>query len=204
MASDSDQDLELTAHAPPEYDEAEERRIVEQHAALTEAIHRKELRDRPLDESLVCEFHRRLFAGVRSHAGRARSPEFGSPALTYGPWRSTPKEDVPRELDACLSEGRNLIRQVHDVVDSEDYVTSAIRVALHVHARLIRIHPFEDGNGRVGRLVMSHLMVVFGLQPVAFEVPKDEYLAALNHHYEQRDLEPLVDLALELLASQLP
>ena len=79
-----------------------------------------------------------------------------------------------------------------------DFELTVIRLAVQTHADLIWIHPFEDGNGRVCRLVAGHLLVRHGLHPVPIEAVKQEYTEALNLYYTARDLGPLVDLYLAL------
>lgn len=71
-----------------------------------------------------------------------------------------------------------------------------MNLAVWAHAELIRIHPFEDGNGRSSRAMMSWILVRLGLRPVAFEMPKQEYLLCLNVYFTQGDLMPLIDLVL--------
>jgi fido (protein-threonine AMPylation protein) len=59
--------------------------------------------------------------------------------------------------------------------------THTIEHLARVHAAFERIHPFPDGNGRVGRLVLTHLLVRTGYPPAIIE--KDErtgYLKALR------------------------
>jgi Fic family protein len=49
------------------------------------------------------------------------------------------------------------------------------------HLRLEKIHPFGDGNGRVGRLIMNIMLEEAGLPPVVIRVEdRPAYYAALN------------------------
>jgi fido (protein-threonine AMPylation protein) len=63
-----------------------------------------------------------------------------------------------------------------------------------LHAAFERVHPFPDGNGRVGRLVLTHLLVRMGYPPAIIE--KDErksYLKALRRADED-DCGPMTEL----------
>lgn len=56
-----------------------------------------------------------------------------------------------------------------------------IELAALFHYRYIRIHPFEDGNGRIARLMMNFILCRYGYPMIV--VPsktKEEYLMALN------------------------
>jgi len=46
--------------------------------------------------------------------------------------------------------------------------------------------------------MMNVVLVRLGLRPLAIELPKQEYLAALNHYYTMGNLDPLEDLALRV------
>jgi len=132
----------------------------------------------------------------REHAGRHRMRGFGSEHLVFGPHRSAHRNDVARRLDAILERATSEIRALEGNPQSTGYEAAALQTAVRMHADVIRVHPFEDGNGRTGRVLMSIVLVRLGLMPVAIEVPRQEYIASLNHYFATGDQGPLFDLCL--------
>lgn len=58
-----------------------------------------------------------------------------------------------------------------------------MRVSAYVHARLIKIHPFEDGNGRVSRLVLQAMFLGAGFDPPDLQsLARLPYVSALNKY----------------------
>lgn len=54
-------------------------------------------------------------------------------------------------------------------------------IAAEFHYRFIRIHPFDDGNGRVARLLVNYLLLRHGYLPIVIKSEeKDKYLTALQ------------------------
>ena len=56
-----------------------------------------------------------------------------------------------------------------------------VELAAQLHYRFVRIHPFDDGNGRVARLLMNYVLLKAGYPPVIIKSKdKPNYLTALN------------------------
>lgn len=155
---------------------------------------------------LICSWHKRLFDGIRDHAGRHRTADYGEVRLTFGPHRSTAREDVPDELNKHISVANNLFAQLNTLEESlhpTDHVMECIKAAIYLHAEFIKIHPFRDGNGRIGRLIITFVLAKFNIPPLAIEVPRQEYIQCLNYYYNSKQLEPLLNLALRIYQNQL-
>jgi Fic family protein len=69
---------------------------------------------------------------------------------------------------------------------SDSVHPSLVRLAL-VHYQFEAIHPFVDGNGRIGRLLISLLLVEWGLLPLPLL-----YLSAFFHRHQQEYYELLM------------
>ena len=109
----------------------------------------KRLSDLPLCMRLIKETHAVLLSNVR---GEEKIPgEFRKSQNWIGHGGSTLKNatfipPAPDEMDICLSD---LEKYIHE--DSE--ISNLIKIAL-IHYQFETIHPFLDGNGRMGRLLI--------------------------------------------------
>lgn len=110
---------------------------------------------------------------------------------------------MPAAIDEAFSKAVPLIRELEGNPDDADYERKAIEIAIWLHAEVIRIHPFEDGNGRTCRALLDAILVRLGLRPVPAEFPKQEYRACLNYLYKTADMQPLVDLYIGRYGSML-
>lgn len=118
---------------------------------------------RALDRSLICELHALLLAGVR---GQERSPGslrevtvwIGSGARTIDtasyvppPWPQVP--ELLAEWESYLARCRQ---------DAATLPGSRLLQCGLLHGQFELIHPFRDGNGRLGRLLMTLLLTTTG------------------------------------------
>lgn len=186
-----------------EYTEQEERRLAENLEAIATYVAAAKYSDRSLAVVLIQEIHATLFHGVRSHAGRPRGPDFGTEVLTFGPNTSLHRNEVPAAVDEAFSKAVPFIRELEENPDDAEYERKALEIAIWLHAEIIRIHPFEDGNGRTCRALLDAILVRLGLRPIPAEFPKQEYRECLNYFYETADMQPLVDLYIGRYGSML-
>jgi len=142
---------------------------------------------KPLTESFIRQVHktllredyqvrRQLPSGVMStytiHAGRYKTRPNSVITQTGEHFEYASPEETPA-LMADLLQWYN--------AEAEKGELSPIELAALFHYRYIRIHPFEDGNGRIARLMVNFILARHGYPMVI--VPskaKNLYLSALN------------------------
>ena len=76
---------------------------------------------------------------------------------------------------------------------------NAIEFAAWTHAEFVKIHPFEDGNGRTSRMIMNYQLMESGFLPIS--IAKENILAyfeALEAYAVEGDLKPFADMIAEL------
>lgn len=173
-------------------------------AALRHGLQRLE-EDFPLSLRIIKEMHRILLTNVR---GQDKTPgEFRRSQN----WISSPDNRpdtarfVPPTLDNMWTALDNWEKYLHD--DSPE-LPLLIRSAL-LHYQFETIHPFLDGNGRLGRL----FIVLFLVQqhrlsaPLLylsnyFEIHKEEYYDRLQYVRERGELDAWLDFFLRGIAAQ--
>jgi fido (protein-threonine AMPylation protein) len=132
---------------------------------------------------MMLEAHRRMFAGATTDAGQFRKP--GQLAM-YGGIQGAEPQRVGVELSRLHSEMFELTSQSRTPEDC------CAAIAFY-HARMIGVHPFHDGNGRVGRMIMESQANTMGMKFDMSQISRDKpaYIAALNVAMETNDIAPL-------------
>ncbi len=158
---------------------------VEEICNYVEAIAyaRKELakpKGLPICSRLFCEIHKRLMTGTR---GSDKQPGTIRASQNWiGGTRLGNAHFVPPPPDAVRDALGELDRWIH----GEDPLPPLIRIGL-AHVQFETIHPFLDGNGRIGRLLITLLAEHWGLlaEPflylsLAFKRHRADYYAHLD------------------------
>lgn len=148
------------------------------------------LRTLPLSLRLVRELHEKLMRGVRGDT--ATPGEFRRSQNWIGPAGCTLADasfvpPPPDRLTECLGAWETFL---HD-----DTLPPLVHAAL-VHSQFEAIHPFLDGNGRVGRLLVTLLLIAREVLPSPllylsawFEATRSEYYARLSGVTERGEWE---------------
>jgi Fic family protein len=193
--------LASEAGAAVERSPADLREVGNYVVALEHGIQR--LDTLPLSLRLVTELHERLMRGVRGDTatpGEFRRSQnwIGPPGCTLA--NATYVPPSPDQLLDCLGEWE---RFLHD-----ESVPPLVHAAL-AHSQFEAIHPFLDGNGRVGRLLITLGLVAKGALPSPllylsawFEATRDEYYARLLGVTERGEWEEWLGYFLEGVGHQ--
>ena len=170
--------LEFEADGVPRDDINEVQEVVNYIEAMKHGLSR--LADFPMSSRLIREIHRILLAGVR---GRSKTPgEFRRSQNWLGPAGGGLHQAVfvppPWEMV------EDLISNIEKFIHAKDSVPPLIKIAL-VHAQFETVHPFLDGNGRIGRLLITFFLCWKGIlaQPLLY---LSHYLKKNKEAYYQR------------------
>lgn len=120
----------------------------------------------PIDEGLIINTHKALMQGIRDDAGeyaRHKRGIRGVDLILPSPG------DIPEEMRIFLSKVNNFQRH-------------PIEHIARMHADFEAIHPFGDGNGRIGRLIMIMQLIHCGFAPCIISVnEKANYYESLEY-----------------------
>ena len=134
----------------------------------------------PLCTRLLCKAHRRLMRGMR---GSEKNPGVIRTSQNWiGGTRPGNARFVPPPADAVPESLAKLEQWIH----KKDPLPPLVRTGL-AHVQFEMIHPFLDGNGRIGRLLIALLVEHWGLLSapllylsVAFKRNREEYYRRLE------------------------
>lgn len=89
-----------------------------------------------------------------------------------------------------------------DLIDKKDL--NPIELAAWTHAEFVRIHPFQDGNGRTSRLIMNYQLMSCGFLPISIaKENRLDYYKALDKYAAEGILDDFTNMIAELEEVQL-
>ena len=139
-----------------------------------------------LSVDLIKEIHHELVKGTydeRRFERGERPGEFKKHDYVTG------KNEVgsyPNEVEGDI---RELVTEINEIEINED---NCFMVAAYFHARFENIHPFADGNGRVGRTLLNYLNMINNIPPVIiYDEDKKYYYECLEKYDTDDDISSL-------------
>ncbi|HBA99941.1 MAG: hypothetical protein A2W86_06495 [Bacteroidetes bacterium GWD2_45_23] len=144
-------------------------------------------RERPLTESFIRDLNKTIL--VENYWETSRTEE-GLPTrieIRVGEYKSRPNSVItPTEEEFTYAAPEETASMMTALVEwcnkamAEGKLTP-IEIATLFHYRFIRIHPFQDGNGRIARLIVNFILHRFGYPMVIIHSEdKSNYLSALR------------------------
>ena len=141
--------------------------------------------DEPISEKLIKELHRKLKSGIITDDDSAVVGDYKKYPNTVGEITTTLPEEVSGAVRALIEEFSH--RNAVDMYDVAEF-----------HAEFEKIHPFYDGNGRIGRLLTLKMCLQNGIVPfIISDQMKHFYYAGLKEWQIQQKYAHLIDVFLE-------
>ncbi len=181
-----------------------------------------DVKEMPLTQNFIRTLHKTLlredYTVYRSLPGGMQT----SYTVHAGQYKTRPNSVITRYGDrfeyASQEETAGLMTDLVDWYNAAEAEgkLSPVELAALFHYRFIRIHPFEDGNGRIARLMMNFILHRHGYPMIVVRSRrKSEYLEALHQtdllvgpvpsdgaHADLKDIKPFMKYFNELVATE--
>jgi Fic family protein len=138
---------------------------------------------------MLLELHHIIFKESKNFAGSFRKDvevviRDGAGNIIH---RGAPSKDVIPLLEELIS-----------WYEKHKKVYPHILLAAVVHNQFENIHPFQDGNGRIGRLLLNNILLRHGLPPANIELKRRRaYYECLQIYEHTGNIRPTVELILK-------
>ncbi len=169
--------------------------------ALTSVLHLAATKQN-ITPTLILDLHREGFAFIFPQwAGKYRTIE-----VTVGAYTPPPAHLVPELIKNLCDDLEERLRHIPSADNQDEFLAVVISLLAWFQHRFVWIHPFQDYNGRVGRLLTNLLALRLGLP--LFEIKADtkrdreRYITAMKRA-DKQEYALLEDLLAETLQESL-
>jgi len=133
----------------------------------TREVHDNLFRKRiKIEVNKIIKLHTMLVKDTGVASGFKRFPNF----LVMRNLKTTPPEKVGDEMEKIIEKYK-----------SDKEIIHTLKLAAVFHGAFERIHPFEDGNGRVGRVLINAMLLGRGYPPLIIrKTERRSYFSALE------------------------
>lgn len=139
--------------------------------------------------SFILELHRQLMKGCYDDTryGKGERPgAFKKHDYVTGDGVGTAPEEVEAELQELLDEVKD--------AEGKDVMT----IAAYLHLRFEEIHPFADGNGRVGRTLLNYYLMTHDFPPlILYSEDKKTYYLSLAVYDKTGEIKGFIEFLKE-------
>lgn len=131
----------------------------------------------PLDVDYIRDLHKILMDRIHHEAGMFKKNDN---AILGASFETTKKELVLQEM-------KFWVEDIYQELSGENRRSKICEIIARYHIRFEKIHPFADGNGRIGRLLINKLLIEKELLPVVIlNEEKHEYYEYLANENSEK------------------
>lgn len=144
----------------------------------------------PITEECIKKIHKILTKGTyderRYVINKERPGEYKKHDYVTGINEvGSPVEDVKNDV-------KNLVEEINSTTPKK--MEEIIKTAVYTHNVIEQIHPFADGNGRVGRILANYILMINDLPPIIiYNEDKKYYYAALEKFDSKEDISSMTE-----------
>ncbi len=180
----------LTAHGKPMRDHLD----IEGHDAAVKAIENAIKKNEELNEVFIRNLHKVLLK--EPYENDAITPE-GHPTkrlISIGDYKTQPNNVRTSTGEIYYFTPPDQVKPaMSDLIDwyrkNENKGEHPIVIAATFHYRFVRIHPFDDGNGRMARLLMNMILIKHGYTVAIVPIDeRNQYINSLEQADQSEDL----------------
>lgn len=137
----------------------------------------------PFSLSLIKKLHKQCFSKTKSFAGKLRDIE----VVIRNPQGGIIHKGAPaKKLESLL---KNLVKWYNQ---HKNKYPSLLLAAI-IHNQFEHIHPFQDGNGRVGRLLLNYILLKHNYPPLNIRLEnRREYYKTLRIFDKTGNIKPTI------------
>lgn len=136
---------------------------------------------------LIKKLHKIIFKNSKPFAGKLRKKDEEVVVIDN-------KGNVVHE-GAPQPRINHLLKELIEWYNKNKAKYPAVVLATVVHNQFENIHPFRDGNGRVGRILLNNILIKHNLPPINIDFKnRAEYYSSLKAYETNKDLKPTIDL----------
>ncbi len=151
-----------------------------QAKALYNAIKNLRVTGQEITESWLKENNGIIISGI----GEYRVQNIVSGSLVDAKHRLPDFTEIPKLMEKYLNSIKN---------GQFEKISQKIEALAVAYLDFLCIHPFAEGNGKVGRLLFNQLILNYGLLPVTYKC-KAKYKQALSVYEKTKDTSPMIQL----------
>jgi len=157
---------------------------------VAEAINFIRQSQEQLNIEIIKKIHQIVFKNSKSFAGELRK-KGEEVVVTDGSGRVIHEGAPQTRVNYLLKELVNWYNKNKDRYP-------ALVLGAVVHNQFENIHPFADGNGRVGRILLNNILIKNNLPPINIDLSnRKEYYVGLQEYQKKGNLKPTIDLLIK-------